>query len=297
MGKRTRTAQWPGGGDDTNDDEGHGPRGRRRMPLALKVGIPVVLISIAGTLVVGAAALAETRARINQTYVSQAGDLARFIEEQYLVTQGVTPMISKMQNLIVDHPMVTRIRLFDRRGIPTLWASTFPLDGGMNPQPFDVSSSLGSRDTNVDGQRMLEVVVPVARSPDFTDVAVYFSLQARNEAMSSITKRIGIEVAMVGVFEAIALAISMYLLVVRRIRRIDRAAVAVAGGDLSVRLPEGSERRGRDELVNVAREFDHMVEAVGARVEKEREDAERLRQLDEAKNTLLHAVSHDLRAH
>jgi signal transduction histidine kinase len=77
----------------------------------------------------------------------------------------------------------------------------------------------------------------------------------------------------------------------------------VAGGDLDQHLPEGEEPRGRDELVNVAREFDKMIRSVKARTadleraaEREREDAEQLRELDRVKNLLLQAVSHDLRS-
>ena len=96
-------------------------------------------------------------------------------------------------------------------------------------------------------------------------MASYFSLDPRKAAIADLTRRIVLESFGVLLFQLATLGVVMYVLVIRRVKRLSRAAAAVAGGDLTVRLPEGNAPASADELTSVAREFDEMVRAIETR--------------------------------
>lgn len=112
-------------------------------------------------------------------------------------------------------------------------------------------------------RELLETVHPISIDGRVqASVGVYTSLRARDAAVAEAVRLIGVAVATGSVVLASVLALITELIVLRRLRRMERAAKAVAAGDFSVRLPEGEEPPARDEIVTVARQFDHMVRAV-----------------------------------
>jgi signal transduction histidine kinase len=260
----------------------------------------VAIISVMGGVVLAAASIAETRSQIDETYMSQGQDLAKLIQANYLLDpSNRAHVIDYLDQLIITHPTLLRVRLFSAPAGsgPKVWASTYPPDLSLNVENEDFPSVPTSTETAVTGQPAMQVMIPTPQTGrDVTSIGLYFSLAERDTALTSLTRRLVVDAVIVTLVDLAALAAALYLLVLRRVRKLDDSAVAVAEGDLSVHLPEGDEPRGRDELVNVAHEFDHMVSAVRERAAKEQEDAERLRALDAAKSTLLHAVSHDLRS-
>lgn len=267
----------------------------------MKVGIPVVLISTVVAAAFGATSIAETRARINDTYAIQAGGLVPLIvaqaQDQPDDPNNATAFLGQFITL---HPSVSRVRIFKMAlpGPPIVWASSdrsdvgVPVDPGLLPPPGDALQ----RDVRMGGETTLLILEPVEIGGERAWVGIFFNTDARTDAVNSVTRRSFLQAAIVISAELLALTLVLYFLVLRRIKRMGGAAAAVAGGDYSVRLPEGDEPPSNDELVNVAREFDHMISAVESRTREQAEVAERLRELDEAKNTLLHAVSHDLRS-
>lgn len=275
--------------------------------MAVKVGVPVVAITIVGAVLLGAAGVSETRARIDETYAFQAKELTDLIAGEYRKhPDDFASMNTFLDNLVDTHPNLLRVRLFSSGfgNPPYVWASSVPSDFATVGQSLLLARGEHlQRETDLDGETVFLHVEPVAFPNGVASVGVYFSNTTRSAVVSKEFNRIARDAVLVVVVEIITLVTAMYLLVLRRVKRLGKAAAAVAGGDLSVRLPEGEGPPGVDELVNVAREFDHMVRAIDERTrelaesaDREREAAERLRRLDEVKNTLLHAVSHDLRS-
>ena len=282
-------------------------RSSRHMSVAVEVGVPVILISMVAFALLGALSISEATQRINERYLVEADVLTRLVHESYMDASGDAQQVnSYLQELNRTHPAVDRIQVI-KSGTgeaPFVWASSSSSDLAMSfgPDLVPQQSQTLQRETTLNGVPELLLVEPMGLPHESISMATYFSLGPRKEAIAGLTRRIALECTAVLLFELVALGLTIYVIVLRRVKRLGRAAEAVAAGDLSVRLPEGAEAPARDELFNVAREFDLMVEAVGERAQeleesaaRERTVAEHLRELDSVKNTLLHSVSHDLR--
>ncbi|MEX1046891.1 MAG: ATP-binding protein [Actinomycetota bacterium] len=273
----------------------------RRLPLAVKVGIPVVLISTVVAAAFGATSIAETKARINDTYAVQATALIPLIVSQAQdEPDDPNAATAFLGQFVTLHPDVQRVRVFELSlpGSPIVWASSDRSELGLRTDPrlLPAPGEIHRQDVDLDGESTLLVLERVEIAGEPAWVGIYFSTEARAAAVDSVRRRIFVEATLVIAAELVALTLVLYFLVLRRVKRMGGAASAVARGDYSVRLREGEEPPSNDELVNVAREFDRMISAVESRTHEQAEVAERLRELDEAKNTLLHAVSHDLRS-
>ena len=277
----------------------------RRVSVAVKVGVPVVVISVFSSALFGAISVSEATKRVNEQYSSEARDLSRSVEKEASVRpDDIQSMSAFLTKLADTHPSVARVRAIkrDSRGA-IVWASSEPGEVGVG---FDASLPGPGEsvrfDGTLDGRPVLVELDGTKNAGGIAAVASYFSLDPRNQAISSLTKRIVLESFAVLLFQLATLGLAMYLIVIRRVKRLNRAAAAVAEGDFTVRLPEGDEPPSADELMAVARQFDEMIRAIETRTlelqrsaEREHENSEQLRELDRVKNTLLHAVSHDLR--
>lgn len=265
----------------------------------------MVLVSVLSSALFGTIAVSEATKRVNERFAYEASGLSRSVAR----AAGADPVsIQAMNDFLLElsaaHPSVLRIRVIKRYPQGDLvWASSnvgdvgTPFPNGRLPGPGE-SVRL---DTTLDGTPAL-VELEGIKASSATAVASYFSLDPLKQAIAALTRRIVLESLGLLLFQLATLGLVMYLAVIRRVKRLSRAATAVAGGDFTVRLPEGNEPPSADELVSVAREFDQMVRAIQARTgeleraaERERTDSEKLRELDRVKNTLLHTVSHDLR--
>ena len=280
----------------------------RRVSVAIKIGVPVTAVTVAAFALLGTLSISEARKRIDQTFEAEAAAIARAVQSRYQLVDGeLGPMVDYARELDVARPSVERVQII-REGygsIPFVWASSAASDVAVSYDPKYVPPPGEIIKLPIDtiGRETLLIAQGVAFGADVTTVAVYFSNDVRDEALTSLTRRIAMQAALILVLELLIIAGTVYLVVIRRLKRMERAAERVAEGDLEVRLPEGDAPPAGDELVNVAREFDRMIRAVDSRTraledaaQRERDDAEKLRDLDAMKNTLLHAVSHDLRS-
>lgn len=253
----------------------------RRIPLALKVAAFVSLISAAGAVVLGVVDVSATRDRVNDQYATEAFGLANIITEQ---VQRDPQAFEKTNNLLAGlvqtHPNLLRVRLFRGPpfGPPLVWASSYHTDFAVDAGP-DVLVAPGQRlqkATTLDGQPVfldVEPVDPAVYTNGVVSIAFYFEGTSRLETISETARRVVADSAYVIAVQLLALIVAMYLLVLRRVNRLGRAAAAVGRGDLSVRLPESRTVAG-DELTTAAREFDHMVVAVESRARQQEAVAE-----------------------
>ncbi len=250
---------------------------RRRFSVSLKIGFSLLLVTLIAAVALGIQEAFQAKSRVIDGYVSSAHDMSTSVLTQYeaalsqgnkaTTTQG-TGVDSAMQgylgDLLMTHDGLLRVRLL-RAAPSSVWMSSNQADVTYKPARSDFISN-GSRwfYTTLDGLRVLEVVVPrwLPRPASVSAMALYYSLDAQNKAVRDAIRNVAIGTAAVVALELLVLFPIFELLVLRRVRRLGRAASAVAAGELSMHLPEGDERPGRDELVNVAREFDSMVRTI-----------------------------------
>src|SRR5207253_5214207 len=99
----------------------------------------------------------------------------------------------------------------------------------------------------------------------FGAVVITSSRSRELAATQSITFGIGLAALVAIVLESLSVLGTLYLGILRRTRRVQRAIEAVARGDTTVRLPEGKEVRGSDEIFNLARSVDRMIVGLNER--------------------------------
>jgi HAMP domain-containing protein len=248
------------------------------VPLAAKIGVPLVVISITVAAWLANTMIAATRESYARTYADQAEGIAQ------LVASGYVGNSTDQQSFIVfltdiwsSVPSVRRIRLFRQDGgTPIVWASTDPSEiNRYQPRPEElapIATGVGARRELVtQGELMLETIEPVQVGGRrvIGSVGVFTSLKERDRAVAALERNALLLSALGVTLELVALWMVFFWLVLRRTARLSRAAAQVAAGDLNVRLPEGRIARGGDALFKVAREFDRMVGAVAARTRQQ----------------------------
>jgi len=254
------------------------PRLHRVLPLGLKIAIPLVALSIGSAALLGTTMIAATRKSFAVTYAAQAEALAQLVGTGYAKDpQDLTSISTLLTDIWASVPTVRRIRIYRQDGdTPALWASTDPSEvGSYRPKPQEVApitTGTGFQQEELDnGERVLETIEPVrvGARQIVGSVGVFTSVRERDEAVGTIARHI-LLVATLGVTSQLAALWAVLLwLVLSRTARLARVAAQVARGDLSVRIPEGQEAGGSDELFNVAREFDHMLSAVRDRTRQQ----------------------------
>jgi diguanylate cyclase (GGDEF)-like protein len=248
----------------------------RNLSVALKIGIPLALITVLAAVFLGIGSISETKLRLDQALQSDSESLVAVMQNEYSKHPGDQPsMVTSMQNLMLTRNNLERMRLYQGGfgAPPKVWASTDVADYTVKPTPRDLASNgaLTQREVIIDGRVLLESTVPI--SPPFPNgvvsMGIYHNLDERNAAVAGAARRTAVAASIAILLELLILLPTIYLLVLRRIKRLGRAAASVADGDYSVRLPEGSQAPSRDELFNVARQFDHMISTVGARTRQQ----------------------------
>jgi signal transduction histidine kinase len=280
----------------------------RRLPLAVKLGAPILLITVTTFALLGYLAVRQAIERVDAGYLADSADVVALLRERFpTIPDDVSEIDSYLSDLAQARPTIERIQLVREApiGNPFVWASSLPSDISRDFDS-DFIPAWGAREQHevqLDGAPAFMVSKSPNQPSQVAAVATYFSLDPRTQAIQDATRTILAQTVFVLVLQLAGIALASYLVVLRRLKRMGVAAAAVAEGDLGQHLPEGDEPAGRDELINVAREFDHMIDAVRMRTveledaaERERLVAEELRELDRVKNLLLHAVSHDLRS-
>ncbi len=250
----------------------------RKGPLAVKIAVPLVGISVAVAAVLGVTMVTATRQSFARTYATQAESLADLVATAYARDpqdrSGISAFLTDVWSSV---PAVRRIRVYrDDDGAAVLWASTDPAEiDHYQPRPDEVApiatGTGGQREQTFGGERMLETIEPVRLGARrvVASVGVFTSLRERDQAVAAITRQTVLVAALGVAAELAALWTIFFLLVLRRMARLSRVASQVAEGDLAVRLPEGRQTAGEDEVFKVAREFDHMLSTVRARTHQQ----------------------------
>ena len=256
----------------------------RSLPVTVKVGTLIVLISVAASVGLGYVRAEQTRARIDESYALESRSIIQLLNEQVRRHPKDAAAADELLERIVDtRPLMLRIRAFREgtKGAPEVWASSFSTD-----HPVDLTADLLLPDrepidrvVGLGGQRVLLHVEPVELEGGVVSIGTYFSAQPRDEALATVRRNTVISTIVAVGLELVALIAAMYFLVLRRVKSLGHAAAEVSAGDLTVRLPEGGEEEGRDELANAARQFSHMVEALETREQEQAVEAGQRRQL------------------
>ncbi|MGH2684883.1 MAG: PAS domain-containing protein, partial [Actinomycetota bacterium] len=219
----------------------------RSLPLLVKVGLPMLAIAILSATAVGEVLARRTDDHFEQAYEGQGRLISHVVAAEY--ESGTRP--DEMSELLNDFrgamPVVLSIRVYRvEDGRRVLWASS---DGPSVPS----EGALAERTYPIGTLESPALVGLVISSSEIEQVV--------GETQGDILR-----VLLLAAVAAIAgWGLVLWIVVLRRSARLARAAKRVAGGDLSVRLPEGDGPRGHDALVNVAREFDRMIRVVEAR--------------------------------
>ncbi len=250
----------------------------RRWPLALKIAVPLVAISVTAATWLGTTMIAATRESFARTYAAQAEGLAQLVATGYAGNpEDQAALNGSLTDIWSSVPSVRRIRLFrDDAGTPVLWASTDASElKQYRPGPEEVAPITTGAGTQkeliTNGERMLETTEPVRVGGRriVASVGVFTSLRERDQAVAALERRVLVVGALGVAAELLALWMVFFWLVLRRMVRLSHAATQVAEGDLNVRLPEGRLAGGGDELFQVAREFDHMLATVRSRTQQQ----------------------------
>jgi PAS domain S-box-containing protein len=218
----------------------------RSLPLLVKLGIPALLLAVAVATTVGSLLLQSTREHFGDAYEAQNRLIAHIVASQYRANQpDPTEMKTFLDDLRHSAPALVRVSVFRVEGRErVLWAQS-----GRAIDPEDALV------------RTIPVGTPTA--PAWIEISISPTILERT--LSAAERELLVVLATAGLVAILALGLILYALVLRRAARLARAAARVAEGDLSVRLPEGEGPRGRDVLINVAREFHHMLESLDAR--------------------------------
>jgi PAS domain S-box-containing protein len=260
----------------------------RRLSLSLKVGLPLVVVATITVLLVGRAIVGQTRQQVMKERVDAAQDIALLVGREF-ARGDQTSVNDLLGDIRASDPLLAGINVYlmeERRAV--VWASTDPseLSAADEPEPGDLEVIRTGiprlEEEHEDGEHILEAVEPLRVNGELVgSIGVYMSLSDLDAAVDLSSRRVLLVMSVVAAVAVGAMATILYIVVFRPAARLSRAARRVAEGDLSVRLPEGREAPGRDELFTVAHEFDRMLRAVEIRDRQLRAAEERYRTLVE----------------
>jgi PAS domain S-box-containing protein len=248
----------------------------------MKLTLPLVLLAFIAAAIVGGFVAGVTATSYRQAYEEEGRVLARTVATG-LAFRGRDPrVIQELANgVVAADGAIKAIRIYlVSEGGPRTWVSSVPGEAGrLRPDDADLrplrTGSGYQLETRLLGEEVLETIEPVrSQGRMVAIVGVYRSLDTlRSRILRQQVALVGI----IGVAAILFAAVGALLLrrqVVRRISRLSEAARQVAHGDLSVRLPEGRQPEGRDELDNLARQMDHMIRSVDMRARQQAAVAE-----------------------
>lgn len=221
----------------------------RSVPLFVKLAIPTAVVTVVAAVMVGSFLFRSIQESYSRAYASQERLIAHLVASSYRAGRpDPLRMRAYLEDLRQASPTVLSARVYRRVGEDrVLWAS--------------------SADPVAPGSRMSVVVhtypVGTPTSPAWIEIAL--SDRLFEQALLRAERELTLSLAVAGGAAVLAVGLILYAFVFRRAGRLARAAKRVAAGEVDVRLPEAEGPPGRDDLVNVAREFDHMLRVVEAR--------------------------------
>ena len=225
-------------------------RADRSLPLLVKLGIPIAAITVIAATAVGSFLVQSTQENFGQAYAAQDRLIAHLVASEYREDPlDPSQLGADLEDLRLAAPMLVWVRVYRLDGDErVLWASS--------EDPAAVSS--GAPPPVI---RTYPVGTPT--SPAWIEIATLNrDLQG---VMAQAERELTLVLVAAGSVGVLTVGLVLYAFVFRRAVRLAKAAKRVAAGDFDVRLPEGEGPPGRDDLVNVAREFDHMLRVVEAR--------------------------------
>jgi PAS domain S-box-containing protein len=260
----------------------------RRLSLSLKVVLPMVVVATITVLLVGRAIVGQTREQVTKERAETARDVAFLVGREF--ARGEQSSVGDLLgDLSVADPLLQGINVYVMQGRrAVVWASTDPAELSAQEEPEEADVEVirtgegRLEEDKEEGEHVLEAIEPLRVDGQVVgSVGVYMSLADLDAAVVLSSGRVLLVMSVVAAVAVAAMAAILYVVVFRPAARLSRAARRVAEGDLSVRLPEGREAPGRDELFTVAHEFDRMLRAVEVRSRQLRAAEERYRTLVE----------------
>ena len=247
----------------------------RQLPISVKIGVPLVAITLGSAALLSFRTTGIIQKQLKESYFAQAHQLAAVVEAELSShiddKASMDRFLEKLKSakLSVKHVRVYRMI----NGQPGLWASADPgeLEKAYELEEEDKQPLLYGTQSEIEDaeKEQLEVDIPLRINGKVAAaVGVYIDLKPRNQATKSAAHHIFMQAFINSILQIGILLFIFYWAVLHRLSRLSKATSLVAAGDLNVHLPEGNQNRGRDEVFNVAREFDRMLVAVRQRTDE-----------------------------
>ncbi|WP_017716726.1 bifunctional diguanylate cyclase/phosphodiesterase [Kamptonema formosum] len=248
----------------------------RQLPVAVKIGVPVVTVTVATATLLGISTVNTVGERLKESDREQARQLAAAVGAIFQAEpEDAAQMNAFLQNIKKSEPSVERIHIYRlSEGVPQLWASTEPVECSACSDAGAAGTGTSVRVTerqkeNTDAEE-LEIKMPVkVNERAVATVGVRAARKRRNQAIAAATQSAAVAAAASVALEISALALIFYWAVLCRLARLSRAAELVAAGDMTVLLPEGDHPPGRDEFLNIARQFNCILSRVRKRASQQ----------------------------
>lgn len=245
------------------------------LSLTFKIFLPVLVTTAVMAGMMGWIVTAKVAKQVESAYDQQAASTLSGVVAMYSVDSSnqaaINSYLSRVQR---DTPDFKSIRIVNLAPEGTVIASTRPDEigrAGFLDSTEQRAVLAGNRLQEIEPNGDLTIVQPLRVTGAISGAVVIVSSRMSEQlATRSILTTIGIAALASVVLESIFVLSALYLGIIRRTRRMQRAVDAVAVGDTSIRLPEGQEPRGRDEIFNLARSVDHMISGLD---ERQRGDA------------------------
>jgi signal transduction histidine kinase len=234
------------------------------MSLAFKLAAPVMVTTAILAVAMGTVVTDQVNRQIELAYAQQAASVADGVAVMFtLDPQNTVAVNDYLNRLMASQPELISVRIhgLDSRATVIASGNAAELGVGGLAEPDELRAILAGvamQDEN-DGN-FLTTIQPLRLGNQlFGAVAIRSSKAGQFAAIRALTFAIGIAALLSIVIESVFVLSVLYLGIMRRTKRIERAVEAVASGDTSIRLPEGSQPRGRDSIFNLVRSVDHMI--------------------------------------
>ena len=243
----------------------------RNISLGVKLVVPVILITLVGTIGLGLLGAQETNSQVEATYQTSANGAAGAAASAFYNTIAYPTGVDQyLTDLVKGAP-----------GGHSIWVVNMVIPG----QPVVASSNTNDigRTDLIDasdviaveagqvthehetrgGEPMLETVAPVKGNA--YAVVVMTSLAGEDAAFRTHVIVSLLIAILICALEVAAMVAVLEGGTLRRVRRVADAVERFGKNAERSRLSEGAEPRGRDALFNLARSIDHKLEELGQR--------------------------------
>ena len=247
---------------------------RLHMSLAVKLAGPVLVTTVLLASAMGGMVSNAVQSQIQDAYDQEAGTVAAGVVAIYMQNPNDTAELDDyLARLVTSRPDLLSVRIVGLDANTTVIASSNPSEVGLGDLADANERAAvwgGTVLTDHDEPSLVTVYPLAANDVRFGAVMITSSRAGEISAVQSITFSIGLAALISVVVESGFVLSVLYLGIIRRTRRMQKAVEAVDRGDTKVRLFEGTEPRGRDEIFNLARSVDHMIATLD---ERQRGDA------------------------